>query len=82
VLFALAQGNDPEMLLLFETHANPAQWNYAIARFSDLEIQGRYKDREVFTAPYTTGGIDRSYMIRVVVTKNSENPADFEPAKP
>lgn len=77
-LFALAQGTDPEMFLLLEAQADPARWNYAIARFSDLELHVRHNDREVFSVPYSTGGPDRPYLIRVVARKNSETPADFE----
>lgn len=77
-LFALAQGTDPELFLLFEAQGDSSRWKYAIARFSDLELHVRHKDREVFSVPYSMGAFDAPYLLRVVVKKNSETPTDFE----
>ncbi len=53
--FVTSAGTDPEALLVIEArkpaaNANPV-WQYAIARFTDLNLWVRLKGQEVFTAP-------------------------------
>jgi len=59
-LFAFAEGNDPEALLLLEAVAGDdgkdSKWRYTLARMTTYRIAVRLDDREVFTAnPYWTG---------------------------
>lgn len=79
-LFALAQGTDPEAFVLLEVRGEgkEAHWEFAMARFTDLELHVRYKDREVFTGPNTTGQPNGIYHSTTVLRKPSENPADFQ----
>ena len=52
-LFCLAHGTDPEVFLILEAHreGDSTEWRYALARFSDLALRVRYKDREVWSVP-------------------------------
>ncbi|HEV3312062.1 MAG TPA: hypothetical protein VG815_16245, partial [Chloroflexota bacterium] len=79
-LFALVQGTDPEAFVVLEARGkvNDAHWEYAIARFTDLEIHVRLKDHEVFTGPHSLGGKNEIYQTLTVVSKPSDAPADFE----
>ncbi len=80
-LFALAQGTDPEALILFEARVRqkgePPRWNYAVARFTDLEMHVTLKDREVFNCAYTVGAAGATYRARVAVKRMSDRPQDF-----
>ena len=64
-LFALVQGTDPEAFVVLEAKGDgkDAHWEYAVARFTDLEIRVRLKDREVFSGPHTLGGAPRSITL-------------------
>jgi hypothetical protein len=54
--FVTSAGTDPEVILVVEARkpSSPAStaptWHYALARFSDLRLSVRHKDKEVFTA--------------------------------
>ncbi|MEJ7637511.1 MAG: hypothetical protein WKF75_05830 [Singulisphaera sp.] len=52
-LFCLAHGTDPEVFILLEARrgGDSPEWRYALARFSDLALKARYKDREVWSVP-------------------------------
>ena len=79
-LFALVQGTDPEAFVVLEAKGDgkDAHWEYAVARFTDLEIRVRLKDREVFSGPHTLGGAHEMYHTLAVMSKPSDSPADFE----
>ena len=49
-LFCLAHGTDPEIFLVIEAHkkGDSAEWRYALAQFSDLEVHARYKGKDVW----------------------------------
>lgn len=51
-LFAFSLGTDPEGLLLLEARAagDGHVWQFALARFHYIELQARYKDKEVWRA--------------------------------
>jgi len=78
-LFALVQGTDPEAFILVEARGagKDAHWEYAVARFTDLEIHVRLKDREVFSGPHTLGGAGEIYHSQSVIGKPSDLPGDF-----
>lgn len=51
-LFCLAHGTDPEVFLLIEARkskAGAAEWQYALARFSDLPLKARFRGKEVWS---------------------------------
>ncbi len=79
-VFALVQGTDPEAFVVLEARGEgkDAHWNYAVARFTDLELRVRLKDHEVFSGPHTLGGATEIYQTLVVIRKPSDSPADFE----
>jgi hypothetical protein len=78
-LFAMAQGTDPEVFLLLEVRGEgkAARWEYAVARFTDLEIHVRLDDHEVFSGPRTLGAEDRIYHSHDAVERKSDSPEDF-----
>jgi hypothetical protein len=49
-LFTLAQGTDPEVLLLIEATPTDGghQWQYCCGRFSDYRLTVRYREKEVW----------------------------------
>jgi hypothetical protein len=53
--FVTTAGTDPEALLVLEARKPPANrdpvWQFAIARFTDLNLTVRHKGEQVFTAP-------------------------------
>jgi hypothetical protein len=53
--FVTSAGTDLEALLLIEARksssGDPPVWNYAVARFTDLELRARHKKKEDYTAP-------------------------------
>src|SRR5262245_24835692 len=51
--FALAQGTDPQALVLLEARVSAAQrrWHYAVARMASGSITARYGEQEVFSVP-------------------------------
>ena len=79
-LFALVQGTDPEAFVVLESRGQgkDAHWEYAVARFTDLEVRVRLKDREVFSGPHSLGGAKETYQTLVVLQKSSDLPADFD----
>jgi hypothetical protein len=79
VLCALVQGTDPEAFVLLEVRGEgtDARWQFAAARFTDLELHVRYKDREVFSGPHSLGGPDQIYHSSSVIGKPSDSPEDF-----
>jgi len=54
--FVTSAGTDPEVILVIEARkpltpgATAPAWHYALARFSDLRLSVRHKDKEIFTA--------------------------------
>lgn len=78
-LFALVQGTDPEAFILLEERSdgNESHWEYANARFTDLEIHIRYKGREVFLGQKTSGEANEIYHSPTVLSKPSDSPEDF-----
>ena len=52
--FVTSAGTDPEILLIIEARRKPEaaghSWQYALARFSDVNLWVRHKGVEVFTA--------------------------------
>ncbi|HWB11424.1 MAG TPA: hypothetical protein VG826_19495 [Pirellulales bacterium] len=50
-LFALAQGTDPEVLLLIEAVPKDGghEWQYCCGRFSDYRLQVRYQGKEIWS---------------------------------
>ena len=81
-LFALAQGTDPEAFLFVEARGQgkEARWEMGVARFTDLKIQVRYKNAEIFSGPNTTGRADGIYhsTVRHYLAAERETPADFD----
>ena len=89
--FALVSdaGTDPEIILLIEAHKTPegAKWVYGDARFSDMNLWLRHKDREVWSmirGPENTfnsgaGGRFRFYQDRIVPEVAA--PPETEPKK-
>jgi hypothetical protein len=79
-LFALVQGTDPEAFVLLEARneRDGAHWEYAVARFTDLQIHIRYKGQEVFAGPNTTGRVDGIYHSPTVLSKPGDSPDDFQ----
>ena len=75
----LVQGTDPEAFSLLEARGEgkDAHWEYAVARFTDLEFHVRLKDREVFSGPTSTGEANEIYHSRSVIGKPSDSPEDF-----
>ncbi len=52
--FVTSAGTDPELLLMIEAHKRDGEaprWEYAAARFSDLDLWLRHKDAEVWSVP-------------------------------
>jgi hypothetical protein len=79
-LFAVVQGTDPEAFVILEarTEGDDAHWEFAAARFTDLEIHIRYKSQEVFSGPSTTGQVNEIYHTSTVIDKPSDSPDDFD----
>jgi hypothetical protein len=61
--FVTSAGTDPEALLMLEARKPAADreavWQFAIARFTDLNLWVRHKGKIVFTAPAIEHGLDR-----------------------
>ncbi len=77
--FALVQGTDPEALVILEARGEgkDAHWEYAAARFTDLELHVRCKAQEVFSGPHTTGHANEVYHTSAVMSQASDSPEDF-----
>ena len=67
----------PSSLLRVRGEGEDARWEYAVARFTDLEIHGRLRGREVFSGPQTLGAADEIYQTHAEITKASDSPGDF-----
>ena len=76
----MVQGTDPEAFLLLRVHGEgkDARWEYAVTRFTDLEIHIRLKGRDVFSAPHTLGGADEIYDTHAEIGEVSDSPEDFQ----
>jgi hypothetical protein len=48
-IFALAQANDPEALVILELAKSPPAWSYGVARTSSQRMRVRLDDKEVWT---------------------------------
>jgi hypothetical protein len=79
-LFALVQATDPEAFILLEARGEGtiARWEYAVARFTDLEIHVRYRSDQVFSGPRNTGHENEIYHSISVVNQRSDSPEDFK----
>ncbi|MDB5350346.1 MAG: hypothetical protein JWN86_1593 [Planctomycetota bacterium] len=78
-LFCLAHGTDPEIFLLLENRLNG--WQFALARFSDLELHARYKGREVWTVPHGNMNVlDAIHSYYVVEEVNADTPDEYRAA--
>jgi hypothetical protein len=66
-LFALAQGTDPEVLLLIEARRAKGgyEWQYCCGRFSDYRLQVRYRGKEVWSAGSNTSTPGNVYTFYV-----------------
>jgi hypothetical protein len=79
-LFALVQGTDPEAFVLLETRGagKDAHWEYAVARFTDLELHIRFQNHEVFAGLNTVGQANEIYHSLTVINQRSDAPEDFK----
>jgi hypothetical protein len=75
-LFALISdaGTDPEVLLVIEAREEKGKlkWEYALGRFSDLELHVERKEKEVYSSipgEKNTGSHDPQHLYRVFSTK-------------
>jgi hypothetical protein len=59
-VFAFVMGTDPESLLLLEAvqQGDKTRWQYAFARRTSGELEGRHRDKVVWTAPRYPGTHD------------------------
>lgn len=78
-LFALAQGTDPEAFVLLEARGegSSARWEFAVARFTDLQLRITLKGAEVFRGPNSIGQPNDVYHSITVIQKPGDNPEDF-----
>lgn len=60
-LFAFVEGTDPETLLVFEAVVSSGKeaWRFGLARMNRDALQARFRDVEVWTAPYIENVTDR-----------------------
>jgi hypothetical protein len=88
-LFALVSsaGTDPEILLMLEARKNgneSPRWYFAAARFSDMSLWLKHKDKEVWSAirgPENTFNFDakhrfRFYQDRIIPELSGDQPAN------
>lgn len=61
--FVTSAGTDPEALLVIEARKARAEdgpvWNYAVARFTDLNLWIRHKGKEIYSAPLVPYGLNQ-----------------------
>ncbi len=78
-LFALVQGTDPEAFVLIEVRGEgkATHWEYAVTRFTDLEIHIRHHGVEVFSGGHTIGEANGIYHTLGQINKPSDSPEDF-----
>lgn len=70
-MFAVCQGTDPELWLLFEARrdGDTDRWFFACATFTDYEVQVRYQDQEVWSHPrYIHGTNDQPHWCEGIVS--------------
>jgi hypothetical protein len=79
-LFTLAQGTDPEAFFFLEVRGQgkDAHWEYAVARFTDMQLRVELKGRELFAGPHTLGSRKEIYYVNSALTKVSDSPEDFQ----
>ncbi len=67
--FVSSAGTDPEAILVVEARkaagATEPAWQFAVARFTDMSLVMKYKEKDVFSAPFLNGppGPDGAYRI-------------------
>ncbi len=67
--FVSSAGTDPEAILVVEARKAPGAskptWQFAVARYTDMNLVMRYKGKEVFSAPMLLGppGPEKAYRI-------------------
>lgn len=63
--FVTTAGTDPEALLVIEARQPPGGgtpvWYRGLARFTDLELSVRYREKEAFSAPMIRGNMSQMY---------------------
>jgi hypothetical protein len=63
--FVTSAGTDPEAILLIEARSTrrgaAPVWVHGLARFTDLDLQVKYKGKEVFAVPSTKGDTLKAY---------------------
>ena len=81
-VFALAQVNDPEILVVLEligSTPQDAKWHYLLARMSAVRMEARLDDREVLSLP-GYGSQPRSEKEPYIESRDGEYAADGEPS--
>jgi hypothetical protein len=78
--FVTSAGTDPEVFLVLEARKPPGggepAWQYAAARFTDLDLWVSHKEKVIFTATYIPlAGIDQDGQYRYHVFKDRVIPA-------
>jgi hypothetical protein len=79
-LACFAHGTDPEVFVLIEARrkGDASEYQYAFARFSDLELHASHKGRNVWDAPRGQMNIrDRPHAYYVVEHVDAETPDDY-----
>ena len=79
-LFCFAHGTDPELFLLVEARrkGGTAEYQFAFARFSDLELHAKHKGREVWDVPRgSMNDRNRVHTYYVVEQLDAETPDDY-----
>jgi hypothetical protein len=84
--FVTSAGTDPEVLLVIEARRAPGSetlaWQYALARFSDVNLWVRHKGREVFTAerlPFGSPRQDPRQRYRIIHDRDIPPVEDSDP---
>lgn len=82
-LFCFAHGTDPELFLILEARraGEAMRWEYALARFSDLELHARYKGRTIYDAPRgIMNDPDNVHSYFVVEQVDADTPEEYRKA--
>jgi hypothetical protein len=79
-LFALVQTTDPEAFVVVEVRGEGrnARWEYAVARFTDLELNVRYRADQVFSGPRGAGQTNEIYQSISVLNRRTDSPEEFK----
>lgn len=84
-LFCLAHGTDPEVFLLIEARqpgSRAAEWQYALARFSDLPLKASYKGKEVWSVgPGQWDRHDGIHAYYIAEMVDADTPDDYRKAE-